>query len=193
MQYAVFFACLCCCAFATTTLASSDRAFGKSYTLSSPGFTELLFTNHNGSDYDYQPIYNPDLDQILTRNTGQFDAPHPGLMWHNAGADFNVTVTLDLLETVRPTRLNVLGTCCNMGLFTPTAIYLHGSTTGDQGPWTLVGATAGLTSGDQIETPATKFQLHLHVSTELSFRFFRLDITGAADRYIGLTTIQLYD
>lgn len=171
---------------------ASNVAFCKPYTLSEQGFADLLFTNHNASDYQYQPIYNEDLDNILTRNTGDVDTFHPGLMWYKAGSAFNVTIVVDIEEAVIPTQLRVLGSCCNMGLFTPTAIYLHGSSS-DQGPWQWIGDVTGLTSGDQIETPATKYQLHLHVTPGLPFRFFKIDVAGAADRYISLTTVQLYD
>lgn len=179
--------CLC-----LAVVQAADVAFNKAYTLSQPGYIDFVFSNHLAADYEYVPIPSTDNEvRMLTTNMGM-TIPRYGLMWINHALDYNVTLTIDAETSVSPQKLAILGHCCNMGLFTPVAAYAYGSDSAN-GPWDFLGAKQGLTAGDQIDTPATRYELHAILDNNRSHRYFRISVTGLAGHYISLTTVQLFD
>lgn len=180
--------------FFSATIQAANLALYKSYTLSEPGMVGLRFSSHTEGDYSYVPVYNSNVDQALvwTENEPLGTLPH-GLLWHHADVPFNVSVTLDLETPVTVSQLRLFGGCCNMGIYTPTAVYLLGSDSAD-GPFELLASKNGLTSGDQIETPAVTYILDLDVPPGASsHRFYRVSVTGEPDRYVSLISVQLFD
>lgn len=172
---------------------ATNLASYKPYTLSEPGMVGLRFSSHTEADYSYVPIYNSDLDQALVwcENEPLSAAPH-GLMWHHTDAPFNVSVTLDLETTTQVSQLRLFGGCCNMGIYTPTAVYLSGSNSA-AGPFTLIASKTNLTSGDQMETPAVTYILDLFAPEVAHYRYYRIQVTGEPNRYVSIISVQLFE
>lgn len=166
----------------------------KQYSLSEPGMSALRFSSAGEGDYVYTPVYLSYSDMVLTSCEDEplRTLPH-GLLWHHADTPFNVSVTLDLETAVAVSRLRLFGACCNMGIYTPTAVYLLGSASVD-GPFDLLASKTSLTSGDQLETPAVTYILDLDVSPGASaYRYYRVSVTGEPDRYVSIISVQLFD
>lgn len=170
----------------------TNVAFFKPYTLSEPGAAAIQYSSSNGNDYHYVHIYSPNTDRVLTSiSDGPFLSLPRGLIWHHTNTDFTVSITVDM-ETPTPSALwRINGVCCNMGFYTPIAAHVFGSTESDSGPWTHLGATTGLTSGDEVDTPADIYQLDIGAASSESYRFFQLNVTGTANRYISIYQIQM--
>lgn len=169
-----------------------NAAFFKPYTLSEPGASAILYASSNGSDYQYVHVYSPNTYRALTSVTdGPFlSLPH-GLIWHHVGANFNVSITLDMETPMQSALWRVSGVCCNMGIYTPIAGYVFGSAQSEDGPWTLLAANEALTSGDEVDTPAETYQLDLDAASSESYRFIRLIVTGQANRYVSIYSVQM--
>lgn len=180
--------------FFSATIQAANLALYKFYTLSEPGMVGLRFSSHTEGDYAYVPIYNSDLIQALTWAENEPLGTLPrGFLWHHADVSFNVSVTLDLETSAAVSQLRLFGACCNMGIYTPTAVYLLGSNSVD-GPFETLAAKTNLTSGDQMETPAVTYILDLDVPPGTSaYRFYRVSVTGEPDRYVSLISVQLFD
>lgn len=185
---------ICFYLFFLATVQASNLALYKSYTLSEPGMVGLRFSSHAESDYSYVPVYNSDVDQALVwcENEPLGTLPR-GFLWHHTDVPFNVSVTLDLETSATVSQLRLFGACCNMGIYTPTAVYLLGSDSAD-GPFELMASKISLTSGDQTETPAVTYILDLDVPPGASaYRFYRVSVTGEPNRYVSLISVQLFD
>lgn len=180
--------------FFSATVQATNLALYKSYTLSEPGMVGLRYSSHTEGDYSYVPIYNPDLVQALTWAENEPLGTLPrGFLWHHADVPFNVSVTLDLEASATVSQLRLFGSCCNMGIYTPTAVYLLGAASVD-GPFEALASKTSLTSGDQMETPAVTYILDLDVSPGASaYRFYRISVTGEPDRYVSIISVQLFD
>lgn len=154
----------------------------------------LMFSANPGEDYEHVPIYRPEATYPLvwTENEPLSSLPN-GLMWHHTDGSFNVSVTLDIGSTINVSRLRLFGKCCNMGIFTPTSVYLLGSASAD-GPFESIAFKTNLTSGDQMETPAVTYMVDLlaPVGTP-SYRYYRTIVTGESHRFISLISVQLFD
>lgn len=100
-------------------------------------------------------------------------------------------MTIDLEAPIAIKEVLLQGPCCNMGIYTPIATYAFGASS-PVGPWSYLGESSGLVSGDDAETPAKSFEMHFVIADQSSpWRYIKLDITGEAGRYMGLRLIQI--
>ncbi len=168
--------------------ALSNAASDKSYTVDPPGFHEIIFRSHNNQGYSHVPIEMVDSRQLTNDLLSTF---FPARLWYNETADFNVSLVIDLESPTIVKEVMLQGPCCNMGIYTPIAAYALGSSS-PTGPWSYLGESSGLVSGDDAETPAVKYEMHFVTSDQSSaWRYVRLDVTGQAGRYMGLRLIQV--
>lgn len=167
---------------------AADIALEKEYTLSPPGFFQVVFTNRGASGYYHDHVYYDGFQGLLTR-PGQGSSLYRGLMWFNATD--NITLTLDAGSAYVVSLLEVTGLCCNKGLSAPRDIRLEGSLSPD-GPWMELATLTGLQPGeDPVDTPAEEYSLHTQVSSLQSFRYYRVEITGPAGKYISIRSVHL--
>jgi len=168
-------------------------AFSKSYTVSEPGAVAIRYASRDAGDYQHEHVYSADASQALTcvLNEPLTSLPR-GLIWHHVNNDFNVTIVVDMVEPVAPSLWRIFGACCNLGIFTPIAAHVHGSVASSGGPWTLLGSKPGLTSGDEVDTPAETYQLDINpAATSDVYRFYKLTVTGAMNRFLSIYSIQM--
>jgi len=183
-----FFSLFCWCGWAV------NLAVYKHYSLSEPGMSALRFSSVDEGDYVYTPVYLSYGDMVLTscEDDPLQTLPH-GLLWHHTDAPFNVSVIIDIETSANVSRLRLFGGCCNMGIYTPTAVYLSGSDSAD-GPFTLIASKTNLTSGDQLETPAVTYILDLFAPPETAhYRYYRIQVTGEPNRYVSIISVQLFE
>lgn len=166
-------------------------ALYKSYTLSEPGATRIRYSSHGEGDYTYISTYDSSCDRCLTSTLDDPLSTFPhGLLWHHTEVDFNVSIVMDMETPTQASTWRISGACCHQGIFTPIAGYVHGSDLTD-GPWTIVGAKVDLTAGDQMDAPAETYQLDIAPVSNDSYRFFRITVTGEANRYVSIYSLQL--
>lgn len=175
-----------------TPLASSliNVASRKPYTIDQPGFVEVVFSSHNNQGYThttssaeflhYGHYLTDDSAYVSTRS----------ILWTNASA-FNVSLIIDLETSYSVKEVFVRGQCCNMGIYTPTAIYVSGASS-SAGPWTYVGETSGLVSGDDVETPAVRYETHFQVTDAAPWRYIRVLVEGAANKYMSIRNVEIW-
>lgn len=175
--------------FLLTCACASNVAFLKPYNLSEPGFSDVLYTNEDGNAYAYKHEYNPDLLDTLTRNTGITVAEY-GLLWHHSDG-FNVTITLDTEKQTSPVRAVLQGNCCNMGIHAPIAMYLYISN--NTLDWALIGVKKPMTLDQTAATPATRYRFFMNISTSVTARYFRYNVTGTANKFLSISTLELYE
>ncbi len=165
-----------------------DVALDQSYSLEPPGFTELVFQSHNNQGYEHAPVYSG-TPGLLTLS---IPISSPSLMWTNSSVDFNVTITVSLATAVVVKEVMIKGPCCNMGIYTPIAAYAYGASSAE-GPWTFLGESAGLVSGDDVETPAQRYELHFVCYPDAgTWSYVRLLVTGAAGKYMSIRSVSIY-
>ena len=165
-----------------------NAASDKSYTVNPPGFHEVVFRSHNNQGYSHVSIEAADNRQLTN---DLLPVSFPSRLWYNATSNFNASVIIDLESPTIVKEVMLQGPCCNMGIYTPIAAYALGSSS-FSGPWSYLGESSGLVSGDDAETPAVKYEMHFVTSDQSSaWRYVRLDVTGQAGRYMGIRLIQL--
>lgn len=163
-------------------------ASGKSYTVDPSGFHEVVFRSHNNQGYIHNFVSMTDSRQLTNDLIPTFFFPH---LWYSAASDFNVSLTIDLESPSVVKEVLLQGPCCNMGIYTPIAAYALGSDS-SSGPWSYLGESSGLVSGDDAETPAVRYEMHFVTSDQLSaWRYVRLKVTGQGGRYMGIRLIQI--
>lgn len=165
-----------------------DVALDREYYVDPPGFSELIFQSYGGQAYEHVSIYDASPN-LLTLSLPVSAAP---LLWTNATSDFNATITIYLGNPSEIKEVTIKGPCCNLGIYTPIAAYVSGSLS-PSGPWTLLGKTTGLISGDEIDTPAVRYQMHFATAPGSgSWSYVQVKVTGAAGKYMSVRTIQLW-
>lgn len=174
----------------STTAALTNVAYLKPYTVDSPGFIDVVFQSHDNSGYYHVGTSDASLhdEHFLTSDSPV--PPIPSIVWTNT-VNFNVTLIIDLESEYTTKEVLVEGKCCNMGVYTPTDAHLYGSLSPD-GPWTWLGGSSNLESGDQTDTPATRYRLHFVNSYLEAFRFMRVVVTGMGNRYMSIRTVSIY-
>lgn len=174
--------------------ALNNVASRKAYSVDPVGFDEVVFKSHNNQGYSHvtsSAAYLHD-GRYLTDDVSRVSID--SVLWKGGAVDpFNVTVTIDLETAYAVQEVFVAGLCCNLGIYTPTAGYAYGSNTSDPGSWTLLGKSDELVSGDNIDTPAIKYEMHFVTTlSNASFRYIQFIATGAADKYMSIRTIFVY-
>lgn len=165
-----------------------DVAADRPYSLDPEGFTELVFRSHNSQGYEHAALYGG-TPGLLTLS---IPISAPPLFWTNSSADFNATITVSLAVPVVIKEVMIKGPCCNMGIYTPIAAYAYGAASAD-GPWTLLGGSTGLVAGDDIETPAVRYEMHFVCYSDANaWPYVRLLVTGAAGKYTSIRQIQIW-
>lgn len=170
-----------------------NAAFSKSYTVSEPGAVAVRYASRGEGDYSHEHIYSADAAHALTCvfNEPLTSLPR-GLMWHHPDHDFNVTIVVDMDEPIAPALWRIIGSCCNLGIFTPIGAYVYGSFSSSDGPWTFLGAKPALTSGDEVDTPAETYLLDIDASASSdAYRFYKITVTGAMNRFMSIFSIQM--
>lgn len=182
-----FVLALCCLLLVQRGRALVDVAKDRPYYINPEGFTELVFQSHNNQGYVHTAVYGV-TPGLLTLGL-PISASSP--MWTNSSADFNVTITVSLGAPVVIREVLVSGPCCNMGVYTPIAAYAYGADS-SEGPWTFLGESTGLVSGDDTETPAVRYEMHFVCHPDAgTWSYVRLLVTGAADKYMSIRKIQI--
>lgn len=164
-----------------------DVAKDRPYSMDPEGFTELVFQSHNSQGYEHTAVYGG-TPGLLTLG---MPVSAPPFLWTNASVDFNVTVTVSLATPVVVKEVMIKGPCCNMGIYTPIAAYAYGAGSVD-GPWTFIGESTGLVAGDDVETPAVRYEMHFVCYPGAdAWSYVRLFVTGAAGKYMSIRQIQI--
>lgn len=174
----------------SATAALTNVAYLKPYTVDSPGFIDVVFQSHNSSGYYHSGISDASLhdEHFLTSDSPV--PPIPSVVW-TSSTDFNVTMIIDLESAYITKEVLIQGKCCNMGVYTPTDAHLYGSLS-QEGPWTWLGGSSNLESGDQTDTPATRYRLHFVNSYLEALRFMRVVVTGLGNRYMSIRTVSIF-
>lgn len=176
------------CLLITRTRALVNVASVKPYTVDPVGFHEVVFRSHNNTGYRHISVLWEDSGQ-LTNDVSPVS--FPSRLWFNQTHNFNVSVTIDLQTPAAPREALIQGPCCNMGIYTPVAAYLFGSTSAD-GPWAYLGESSGLVSGDDAATPALRYEMHFLTADQSTlWRFVRVIATGQNGRYMSIRQIQI--
>lgn len=178
------------CVFCPYTTALTNVARSKPYTIDSSGFYDVVFQSHNSSGYYHQEITNEYVHDENYLTNDESLILRPALFWTHADTAFNVTLVIDLQSEYITKEVLIRGRCCNMGIYTPTDAHLFGSN--DLGAWTWLGGSSNLESGDQTDTPATTYRLHFVNSHLQAFRYMRVVVTGAANRYMSMRSVSIY-
>lgn len=163
-------------------------AADRPYYVTPEGFTEMVFRSYDNQPFEHVLIYEG-LSTLLTLS---LPVSSPSLLWTNS-TEFNVTVIIDLGSHALIKETLIMGPCCNLGIFTPIAGYVFGSNS-LAGPWTLIAKSQGLESGDSIDTPAVKYEMHMMADEPNadSWLYVQLIFTGAANTYMGIRNIKVY-
>ncbi len=165
-----------------------DVAKDRPYSLAPEGFTELVFQSHDNQGYEHVAVYGG-TPGLLTLST---PVSAPPFVWTNPSADFNVTITVGLETAAVVKEVLLKGPCCNMGIYTPIAAYAYGAASAD-GPWTFLGESTGLVAGDDVETPAVRYEMHFVCLPDAgAWSYVRLFVTGAADKYMSIRSVSIF-
>lgn len=149
----------------------------------------MVFRSHNNQGYSHTPVELQDSYQ-LTNNL--VPLVFPPQLWYNETHAFNVSVIIELESPVVVKEVMLQGPCCNMGIYTPVAAYAFGSAS-STGPWSYLGESSGLVSGDDSETPAVRYEMHFVASDQSSaWKYIRLDATGQGGRYMDMRSVSIY-
>lgn len=163
-------------------------ASSRPYTVSPSGFHEVVFRSHNNQGYSHVPVQLQDSYQLTN---DLIPIVFPPQLWYNETHAFNASVIIELESPAVVKEVLLMGPCCNMGIYTPVATYAFGSDS-SAGPWSYLGESSGLVSGDDSETPATRYEMHFVTSHQNSaWRYIRLDVTGQGGRYMSIRLIQI--
>lgn len=164
----------------------------KPYTIDSQGFYDVVFQSHNSSGYYHDHASAAFLHGQYYLTDESSLSSITSVFWTHAATAFNVTLVVDLQSEYTAKEVLIQGRCCNMGIYTPTDAHLYGSNDLASNTWTWLGGSSNLESGDQTDTPAIRYRLHFVNSHLQAFRYMRVVVTGAANRYMSIRSVSIY-